>query len=204
MGYTTSTVHGIQVPNSAQANNVPTDLGLIVTALESGSLVKRLTGAQIAALSGAQKPAGLVVYNTTTGKLQISNGSTFSDIDTSSRYAAWTPTVTASTTNPTGVTTEVARYSRTGNTVHAYAQLTIPSGTKGSGTYSISLPVAATTGQVDLSLGTSGSPVGWVVLATTTTAKVYKHNASTSPSAFASTDISTDTIVSINVTYEAA
>lgn len=81
MGYTTSTVHGIEVPDSAEANNVPEDIGKVVTALEAGSIVKRLTGAAIAALTAPQKPAGLVVYNTTTGKLQISNGTTFSDLD---------------------------------------------------------------------------------------------------------------------------
>ena len=81
MGYTTSTVHGIEVPDSAEANNVPEDIGKVVTALEAGSLVRRLTGAQIAALTSPQKPAGLVVYNTTTGKLQISDGTNFANVD---------------------------------------------------------------------------------------------------------------------------
>ncbi len=80
MGYTTSTVHGIEVPDSSEANDVPEDIGKVVTALEAGSLVKRLTGAQISALTSPQKPAGLLVYNTTTGKLQISNGTTFADV----------------------------------------------------------------------------------------------------------------------------
>jgi len=48
MGYTTSTVHGIEVPDSAEANNIPEDIGKVVTALEGGSLAKRLTSAQIA------------------------------------------------------------------------------------------------------------------------------------------------------------
>ena len=81
MGYTTSTVHGIEVPNSFEANNVPEDIGKVVTALESGSLVKRLTGAAIAALTAPQKPSGLVVFNTTTNRLQVSNGSAFVDWD---------------------------------------------------------------------------------------------------------------------------
>ena len=85
MGYTTSTVHGIEVPDSSEANNVPEDIGKVVTALEGGSLVKRLTQAQINALTSPQKPAGLVVYNTTTNKLQISDGSGFAD------YVAGTP-----------------------------------------------------------------------------------------------------------------
>jgi hypothetical protein len=80
MGYTTSTVHGIEVPDSAEANNVPEDIGKVVTALEAGSLVKRLTGAQISALTAPQKPAGLVVYNTTTSRLQISDGSNFHNV----------------------------------------------------------------------------------------------------------------------------
>lgn len=88
MGYTTSTVHGIQVPDSAQANNIPTDLGLIVSALEGGSLVKRLTQAQINALTSPQKPSGLLVWNSTTNKLQVSNGTSFVDIDASALLKA--------------------------------------------------------------------------------------------------------------------
>ena len=80
MGYTTSTVHGIEVPDSSEANDVPEDIGKVVAALEAGSLVRRLTGAQIAALAAPQKPAGLVVYNTTTNRLQISDGTSFSDL----------------------------------------------------------------------------------------------------------------------------
>lgn len=81
MGYTTSTVHGIEVPDSAEANNVPEDIGKVVTALEAGSIVKRLTSAQIAALTAPQKPAGLVVYNTTTGKLMVSDGTNVNNVD---------------------------------------------------------------------------------------------------------------------------
>ena len=80
MGYTTSTVHGIEVPDGAEANNVPEDIGKVVTALEGGSIVKRLTGAQIAALTSPQKPAGLLVYNTTTGMYQRSDGTNFRDL----------------------------------------------------------------------------------------------------------------------------
>lgn len=87
MGYTTSTVHGIEVPDSSEANNVPEDIGKVVTALEAGSLAKRLTGAAIAALTSPQKPAGLVVYNTTTSKLQISDGTNFADIAAGTTYA---------------------------------------------------------------------------------------------------------------------
>ena len=81
MGYTTSTIHGIEVPDSAEPNDTPEDIGKVVTALEGGSIVRRLTGAAIAALTAPQKPAGLVVYNTTTGKLQISDGTNFANLD---------------------------------------------------------------------------------------------------------------------------
>lgn len=84
MGYTTSTVHGIEVPDSSETNNVPEDIGKVVTALEGGSIIKRLTGAAIAALTAPQKPAGLVVYNTTTNKVQISDGTNFANIDAAS------------------------------------------------------------------------------------------------------------------------
>ena len=54
--------------------------------------MKRLTGAAIAALTAPQKPAGLVVYNTTTVKLQISDGSAFADIETAPTWTSdWTP-----------------------------------------------------------------------------------------------------------------
>lgn len=81
MGYTTSPVHGIEVPDSSEANDIPEDVGKVVTALEGGSIIRRLTGAAIAALTSLQKPAGLVVYNTTTNKLQISDGTNFADTD---------------------------------------------------------------------------------------------------------------------------
>ena len=81
MGYTTSTVHGIEVPDASETNDVPEDIGKVVTALEGGSIVRRLTSAAIAALTAPEKPAGLVVYNTTTGKLQISDGTNFANLD---------------------------------------------------------------------------------------------------------------------------
>ncbi len=125
MGYTTSTVHGIEVPDSAEANNVPEDIGKVVTALEAGSLVKRLTGAQISALTAPQKPAGLVVYNTTTSKLQISNGTSFADID----YATY-----AEMERPSGTQSIPA-----GPTTVTYSTEVDPSGIANPGTGQLSL-----------------------------------------------------------------
>lgn len=142
MGYTTSTVHGIEVPDSAEANNVPEDIGKVVTALEAGSIIKRLTGAAIAALTAPQKPAGLVVYNTTTNVLQISDGTNFKDIPAITAtgvWTAWTPSLTASSSNPTAsnVTAE-SRYMQIGKTVTGKGQVTITA--VGSGQYRIPLP----------------------------------------------------------------
>lgn len=125
MGYTTSTVHGIEVPDSAEANNVPEDIGKVVTALEAGSLVKRLTGAQISALTSPQKPAGLLVYNTTTSKLQISNGTSFADID----YATY-----AEMERPSGTQSIPA-----GPTTVTYSTEVDPSGIANPGTGQLSL-----------------------------------------------------------------
>jgi hypothetical protein len=69
------------VPDSAEANNVPEDVQKVVTALEGGSLVKRLTSAQIAALTSPQKPAGVYFHNTTTGKLMVSDGTNVTNVD---------------------------------------------------------------------------------------------------------------------------
>ncbi len=143
MGYTTSTVHGIEVPDSAEANNVPEDIGKVVTALEAGSIVKRLTGAAIAALTAPQKPAGLVVYNTTTNVLQISDGTNFKDIPAITAtgvWTAWTPSLTSSGTTPTfaNVTAE-SRYTQIGKTVTGKGQVTITA--VGTGTYRLPLPV---------------------------------------------------------------
>jgi hypothetical protein len=80
MGYTTSTVHGIEVPDSSEANHVPEDVGKVVTALEGGSIIRRLTGAAIAALTAPQKPAGTYFHNTTTGRLQVSDGTNVTDV----------------------------------------------------------------------------------------------------------------------------
>lgn len=125
MGYTTSTVHGIEVPDSAEANNVPEDIGKVVTALEGGSIIKRLTSAQIAALTSPQKPAGLVVYNTTTNVLQISDGTSFADID----YATY-----AEMERPSGTQSIPA-----GPTTVTYSTEVDPSGIANPGTGQLSL-----------------------------------------------------------------
>lgn len=144
MGYTTSTIHGIEVPDSSEANDVPEDIGKVVTALEGGSIIRRLTGAQIAALTAPQKPAGTYFHNTTTGRLQVSDGSTVADVGTwMAAWSSYTPTLRATTTDPTGWT-ETGYYTQIGKTVIAKFALSAGgSATAGSGYYRVALPVSA-------------------------------------------------------------
>lgn len=75
-------VNGLNaLPIGATANNVPAHIQLLKDDLNGGSIIRRLTGAQIAALTAPEKVAGVVVYNTTTGTLQVYNGSAFVDLD---------------------------------------------------------------------------------------------------------------------------
>lgn len=75
-------VNGLNaLPFGATANNVPAHIQLLKDDLNGGSIIRRLTGAQIAALSAPEKVAGVVVYNTTTNKLQISDGTNFANVD---------------------------------------------------------------------------------------------------------------------------
>ena len=156
MGYSTSTVHGIEVPDASEANDVPEDIGKVVTALEGGSLVKRLTSAQIAALTAPQKPAGLVVYNTTTNKLQRSNGTAFvdaalepannlSDLASASTARTNLGLGTAATTAATAYAT-AAQGTKADNALPANYAVggVIVATTNGSGQVSVTLPTSPT------------------------------------------------------------
>ena len=150
-------VNGLNaLPIGATANNVPAHIQLLKDDLNGGSIIRRLTGAAIAALSAPEKVAGVVVYNTTTGTLQVYNGSAFVNIDAAiGVWQSYTPTLTASTTNPTNWT-QAGRYTRIGDTVVASFKLTAgASMTAGTGVYYAALPVSA-----DTTVAASGLPVG--------------------------------------------
>ena len=142
MGYTTSTVHGIEVPDSSETNNIPEDIGKVVTALEAGSLAKRLTGAAIAALTAPQKPAGLLVYNTTTNKLQISDGTSFVDVGVVSD-AAWPTFTTTWTQQATIAKTGEAAYMQVGKLVVVRFALSAASAGTAGQAIKLTLPVTA-------------------------------------------------------------
>jgi len=77
----TTTVLGLPFPEGTDANDVPADMQALAERLDEVPGIESLTSAEIAALTAGQKPAGRVVYNSTTQKLQVSNGSTFANID---------------------------------------------------------------------------------------------------------------------------
>jgi hypothetical protein len=75
-----STIHGIPIPAGGDDNDSVAAITAVISALEGGSIIRRLSQAQIDALTGPQKPAGLVVYNTTAHVLQVSDGTSFVNV----------------------------------------------------------------------------------------------------------------------------
>lgn len=77
----TTTVMALPFPEGSDANDVPADMQALAERIDEVGGIESLTSAQIAALTAGQKPAGRVVYNSTTSKLQVSNGTSFANID---------------------------------------------------------------------------------------------------------------------------
>ena len=205
---TSTTISGLPVPEGSDANNVPSDMSDLADAID-GTIVKKLTSAQIAALDAGERPAGTYFHNSTTGRLMVSTGAAVVDVGA---WQSWTCTVTASSSNPTDVVQRSTEYMRLGGLVIARAIVTIPLATKGSGTYAFSLPVAPDTdyntfGGSYLSLG--GAFIDGV--AYTTIADARMSAAATvgiwygaSAVAFSSTDVSgDDKTCGFQVTYQA-
>lgn len=149
---TTSTVNGLPAPADGDGNDVVSDLLALVAVLDTGSVVKRLTSVQIAALSAGQKPAGLVVYNTTTGRLQVSNGSTFDDHAEYSDWTDYTPTLSQGTATDIAKTVQYARWCRVGNMVHCNGYLVLTAA-GASGYPDVTLPVASVAAADDVPAG---------------------------------------------------
>ena len=84
----TTTVMALPFPEGSDANDVPADMQALAERLDEAPGIESLTSAQIAALTAGQKPAGRVVYNSTTSKLQVSNGTSFVDVDAAALAAA--------------------------------------------------------------------------------------------------------------------
>ena len=86
-----TTTKGFPYPQGADAVDVAGDLQALAEAVDDMPGVQSYTSTQINALTSGEKWAGRVVYNSTSGKLQVSNGSTFSDVDTTVALASTTP-----------------------------------------------------------------------------------------------------------------
>lgn len=135
---TASAVNDIAVVNAAtggapQVRAVGADTNISLNLVAKGAGVVQAGGVQVADLSSAQ-----TLTNKTLGAGTVVSPGT---ADITGAWTAYTPTLTASTTNPSGYTIQGA-YMQVGKTVH-WRVLISSGGTGGSGTYSIGLPVAA-------------------------------------------------------------
>ena len=86
-----NTTKGYPYPEGSDAVDVPGDIQALADAVDASPGVTSYTSTQIAALSAGEKWAGRVIWNSTAGKLQVSNGSTFTDVDTSVALSSSTP-----------------------------------------------------------------------------------------------------------------
>lgn len=86
-----NTTKGYPYPQGSDAVDVPGDIQALADAVDASPGVTSYTSTQIAALTAGEKWAGRVIWNSTAGKLQVSNGSTFSDVDTSVALSSSTP-----------------------------------------------------------------------------------------------------------------
>ena len=86
-----NTTKGYPYPEGSDAVDVPGDLQALADAVDASPGVTSYTSTQIAALTAGEKWAGRVIWNSTSGKLQVSNGSTFTDVDTSVALSSSTP-----------------------------------------------------------------------------------------------------------------
>ena len=93
MSGTPSTIYGFTTLDGGDDNDSVGAINGLIGELESKVLPPRkLTQAQIDALTGPQKPAGLIVYNTTTNRLQKSTGSTWVNLTEGTVQAGLTGT----------------------------------------------------------------------------------------------------------------
>lgn len=86
-----NTTKGFPYPQGADAVDVAGDIQALAEAVDDMPGVQSYTSTEIAGLAAGDKWAGRIVWNSTAGKLQVSNGSTFSDVDTSVALASTNP-----------------------------------------------------------------------------------------------------------------
>jgi hypothetical protein len=91
-----NTTLGYPYVTGATAPAGHTQVQALAEAIDASPGISSLTSTEIGALSVAEKRAGRVVYNETTGTLQRSNGSTWADIATSGDLSGYATTTNLS------------------------------------------------------------------------------------------------------------
>lgn len=86
-----NTSKGYPYPSGSDDVDVPGDIQALADAVDLTPGIRSYTSTQIAGLAAGDKWAGRVVWNSTTSKLQVSNGSTFSDVDSTVSLSSATP-----------------------------------------------------------------------------------------------------------------
>ena len=128
----------------------------------AGAVVEQI----VTPCTSATRPAGVegrLIFETDTDDLLVYDGAAWVPIASSGGVASWTPTLTATTTNPTlGTGSSVSgRLFRQGSMVTVWARIQFGTSgvAAGSGVYIINLPVAASTLMPSSSNG-SGQSIG--------------------------------------------
>ena len=124
----TTTVMALPFPEGADANDVPADMQALAERLDEAPGIESLTSAEISGLAAGEKPAGRVVYNSTTQKLQVSNGSTFANIDAAALLLAG-GTMTGAIAMGTNKITGLAAGTTSGDAVRYEQVLLLTGGT---------------------------------------------------------------------------
>ena len=86
-----TTTKGFPYPEGPDVVDVAGDIQLLAEAVDDMPGIQSYTSTQIAALTVGEKWAGRVIWNSTAGELQVSNGSTFSSVSSSIALSSTTP-----------------------------------------------------------------------------------------------------------------
>lgn len=128
---------------SGTTNNVPAHIEEVKDAINNGSLLRRLSQAQIDALSGVTRPTGLIVENLTTGATQKWDGAKWVDLALLPSYQAWTPSVWSIPGIDCTPVAGECRYRVLGKRVSGFGAVDLTlAGGAGSGRVVFPLPVA--------------------------------------------------------------
>ena len=86
-----TTTKGFPYPEGPDLVDVAGDIQLLAEAVDDMPGIQSYTSTEIAGLAVGEKWAGRVIWNSTAGELQVSNGSTFSSVSSSIALSSATP-----------------------------------------------------------------------------------------------------------------